>query len=65
MMMDETTDVSRKEQVSIIICYVDVIQELLLSFNPTSKTDGASLFTLIETSLTTEGLKLENVIGLC
>ena len=68
IMMDETRDVSGKEQASIIIRFVDsndVIQERLLSFCATSKTDAASLFTLLETSLTTEGLKLENVIGQC
>ena len=68
IMMDETRDISGKEQVSIIIRFVDsndVIQERLLSFCATSKTDAASLFTLLETSLTTEGLKLENVIGQC
>ena len=66
--MDETRDISGKEQVSIIIRFVDsndVIQERLLSFCATSKTDAASLLTLLKTSLTTEGLKLENVIGQC
>lgn len=68
MMMDETRDVSGKEQVSIIIRFVDsndIIQERLLSFCATPKTDAASLFSLLQTSVTTEGLKLENVIGQC
>ena len=67
-MMDETTDVSAKEQASIIIRFVDseeVIQERLLSFSDVSRTDSETLFKLLKKSLVTHGLRMSQIRGQC
>lgn len=67
-MMDETTDVSGKEQASIMVRYVDakeIIQEHLLSLKVASKTDAQTLLTLLKDTLTSHGLSLSQVRGQC
>ena len=67
VMMDETTDVSAMEQVSIIrfADSEEVIQERLLSFSDVSRTDSETLFKLLKKSLVTHGLRMSQIRGQC
>ena len=68
VMMDETTEVSAKEQAAIVIRFVDseeVIQERLLSFSDVSRTDSDTLFKLLKKSLVTHGLRMSQIRGQC
>ena len=68
VMMDETTDVSHKEQVSIFIRFLTendgdlVIEERLLSIVDTACT-GEALAKLLTECLTKHGLRIEDVVG--
>ena len=64
---DETSDISRHEQVSLVISYIDESgqkRESFLKFIKTEKTDGETLFHLISENIKNLGLDLENVVGL-
>ena len=53
VMMDETTDVSGKEQASVMIRFVDteeIIQERLIGLSAVSRTDSETLFKLLNKS---------------
>ena len=66
IMVDETTDISCKEQMSICIRYVDadlVPKEVFLGVVECSKTDAATLEQTIETSLMALGLDLKYCRG--
>ena len=67
-MMDETTDVSGKEQASIIVRFVDseyIIQERLIGLSAVSRTDAHILFTVLKDTLTSHGLSLSQIRGQC
>lgn len=68
IMSDETTDVSRKEQMSINFRVVDekvVVHELFLGFYDTPKTDFDTLFEVIKDSLTRYTLSFNKCRGQC
>lgn len=68
VMMDETTDVSGKEQVSIMVQFVDSeenIQERLIGFSAVARPNAETLFNLLKDTLISRGLNLSNVIGQC
>ena len=68
VMMDETTDVSGKEQASIMIRFVDledIIQERLIGLSTVSRTDSETLFKLLKDTLMSHGLNLSQVRGQC
>lgn len=67
-MMDETTDVSGIELVSIAIRYIDTsdkVQERLLFFNTVPRTDAATLFMFLKDSLLSQGINLSHIYGQC
>ena len=68
IIVDETTDVSVKEQVSISLRYVEKnfeIQEDVLGFYETGKTDAASLVAIVEDVLLRLNLDIGNCRGQC
>ena len=68
VMMDEASDFGRKEQVSVVLRYVDtdyVIQERLVNVEHTDSTDAESLVQILLTSLSKVGLTTEKLIGQC
>ncbi|MGH0123448.1 UNVERIFIED_CONTAM: hypothetical protein FKN15_012539 [Acipenser sinensis] len=65
---DETMDLSRHEQVALIVRYVNQsfeIQERFIGFYRTLQTDGASLATLIKSTLSALGLDISALRGQC
>jgi len=67
ILIDETQDLSRHEQVSVFIRYVNNLEpkEVFLGFYRTSSTDGESLVVLIKEVLKLNGLKIEDIRGQC
>jgi len=67
ILIDETQDLSRHEQVSVFIRYVHNLEpkEVFLGFYHTNSTDGESLVDLIKEVLKLNGLKIENIRGQC
>ncbi|KAL4089149.1 hypothetical protein QTP88_024217 [Uroleucon formosanum] len=68
IIVDETQDLSRHEQVAIIIRYAtkDLSPaEVFLGFYKTETTDGETLSMLIKSTLVSHGLKIENIRGQC
>ncbi|XP_026811042.1 zinc finger MYM-type protein 1-like [Rhopalosiphum maidis] len=68
IIVDETQDLSRHEQVAIIIRYAtkDLSPaEVFLGFYKTENTDGETLSMLIKSTLVSHGLKIENLRGQC
>ena len=69
VMMDETTDVSHREQVAIYVRYVhdsdgsSEIEERLLALIDTAETTGEALATLLLDTLTEHNLHVNNVAG--
>jgi Domain of unknown function (DUF4371) len=69
VLMDETTDVSHKEQVAVYVRYVSEsnatveVQERLLALVDTDNTTGESLAGLLVSCLTKHGLSVDNVVG--
>ena len=64
---DETSDITRHEQISLVISYIDkdgIKRESFLGFIQTEKTDGAHLFKLITEEMLRLGLHLDTVVGL-
>ena len=67
MTVDETTDISIKKQVSIILLYVDDCakrHEDFVSFEHTTDTTGETLYKLICRKLTEFDLDKNKVVGL-
>lgn len=65
---DETMDLSRHEQVALIVRYVShalIVNERFIGFYRTVRTDGASLAALIKNTLETLGLDLSSLRGQC
>ncbi|KAL4091756.1 hypothetical protein QTP88_026398 [Uroleucon formosanum] len=68
IIVDETQDLSRHEQVAIIIRYAtkDLSPaEVFLGFYETETTDGETLSMLIKSTFVSHGLKIENIRGQC
>ena len=68
LMIDETSDITKTEQVSICIRFVnddDNIQETFLGFYDTASTSAEALFELAIKVLADLGLDIQNLVGLC
>lgn len=68
IMMDEASDLSHKEQVCIIVRYVDwqyVIQERLIDIQSTESTCSDKLFEILCKSLNKVGLTTNLLVGQC
>ena len=66
IMLNESTDVSVKEQASVCFRYVAhdlTVNETFLGFYETAATDAGTLFTITSDVLTRFELKLENCRG--
>ena len=64
---DETSDISRNEQISLVISYIDSSgqkRESFVGFIKTDQTDGETLFNLITDEMLNLGLDLSGVVGL-
>ena len=64
---DETSDISRHEQISLVISYIDsdgIKKETFLGFIETATTDGETLFNLIKDKLCELDINLETIVGL-
>ena len=68
VMMDEVSDHSHKEQVSVVVRYVDndfIIQERLIGIECVESTDAETLFQTLLNSFSIVGLTTDNLIGQC
>ena len=68
VMMDEASDLSHKEQVSIVVRYVDsqyIIQERLVDVESTDSTSAEALFQILLKGLSKVGLTTDKLIGQC
>jgi hypothetical protein len=67
LIMDETSDISRTEQVSICLRHVldGITLETFLGFFSTISTEGEVLFELVKKVMTDHGLELGNIVGEC
>ena len=68
VIMDETQDLRRHEQVSLVLRYCDHelnVHESFVGFYRTDSTDGESLCVLLKEKLKTFGLNLQDVRGQC
>jgi hypothetical protein len=67
-MMDEITDISRHEQVSLVIRYTDdqfCVYERFIGFERASGTTGDDLFNLFVRWLKQLDLNINNIVGQC
>ena len=67
VIVDETSDISRHEQVSICLSFIadGVKKEAFVGFYETKATDGKALYDLIAKAITDLNLDLTNVVGEC
>ena len=68
VMLDETTDISRHEQVSLVIRYTDdqfCVYERFVGFERASGTTGDELFNLLVHWLKQLDLNINNIVGQC
>ncbi|CAF4162315.1 unnamed protein product, partial [Rotaria sordida] len=68
IMMDESVDISRHEQVSLVIRYTDDqfhVYERFIGFQRASSTTGEALFKLLVTWLKQLDLDINNIVGQC
>ena len=67
VIIDETADISRQEQVAVCLRFVydGVITEPFVGFYDTASTDGESLFKLVKHVFQTLDLNLEELVGEC
>lgn len=65
--MDETSDISRTEEVSLCLRYVNngETKETLVGFFATASTEGEVLYELAKTAINKLDLRLENIIAEC
>ncbi|KAJ8035671.1 Zinc finger MYM-type protein 1 [Holothuria leucospilota] len=66
IMMDETRDISRKEQVSLCVRYVTKdmkVHERFLGFEEASSTTGEALYSLLKGKVKEYGMRMESIIG--
>ena len=67
IIMDETNDISKTEQVSLCLNYVHegIKKEVLVGFFETKRTNGESLFNLAKDAIQSLNLDLKNIAGEC
>lgn len=67
LIMDETSDISHVEQVSMCLRYVlaGESKETFIGFFSTMSTEGEVLYELVKKVLREHGLKLEDIVGEC
>ena len=67
IIVDETADISRTEQVSLCLRYVFAgeTKETVVGFYTTASTEGEVLYELVKTSVNKLDLKLENIVEKC
>ena len=67
IIMDETSDISKTEQVSLCLNYVHegIKKEVLVGFFETKRTNGESLFNLAKDAIQSLNLDLKNIAGEC
>ena len=68
IIVDETTDISTTEQVSICLRFVDstgITRETFIGFHAVNSTTGEALFELICSVLNSSSLKLTSLVGQC
>ena len=65
--VDETSDISRNEQVAICLRYVTdgITKETFIGFHSTKTTECLVLFELLCSVVSNLGLKLEDIVGQC
>ena len=67
-MMDESVDISRHEQLSLVVRYNDdqfYVYECFVGFHRASSTTGEALFKLLVTWLKQLDLDINNIVGQC
>ena len=67
IVVDETSDISRTEQVSLFFRYIynGETKETFTGFHSTSSTEGQVLYELVKTTVSKLQLSLENIIAEC
>ena len=67
IIVDETSDISRVEQVSLCLRYVfnSETKETFAGFYPTASTEGEVLYELVKTAVGKLELSLENIVAEC
>ncbi|XP_028406200.1 zinc finger MYM-type protein 1-like [Dendronephthya gigantea] len=67
IVVDETADISRTEQVSIFLRYVfnGETKETFIGFYSTKSTEGEVLYELVKTAISKLELKLEDIVAEC
>ena len=67
IIMDETSDISKTEQVSLCLNYVHegIKKEVLVGFFENKRTNGESLFNLAKDAIQSLNLDLKNIAGEC
>ena len=67
IIIDETSDISRAEQVSFCLGYIanGSKKEEFVGFHATKATDGESLYQLVKEVISKLHLDLQNIVGEC
>ena len=67
MIIDETSDISRDEQVSFCLSYLanGTKKEAFIGFHATKTTDGEALYKLVKEVMNDLQLELQNIVGEC
>ena len=68
LILDESLDISRHEQVAVVLRYVNcqfIVNERFVGFFRATQTDGESLYHLMQTVLMTLGLNIDDIIAHC
>ena len=67
IIMDETSDINKTEQVSLCLSYVHerIKKEVFVGFFETKRTNAESLFNLAKDAIQSLNLDLKNIVGEC
>ena len=68
LILDESLDISRHEQAAVVLRYVNpqfVVNENFIGFFRATKTDGESLYNLVQTVLRRLELNIDDVVAQC
>ena len=67
IIIDETSDISRDEQVSFCLSYLanGTMKEAFVGFHATKTTDGEALYKLVKEVMNDLQLELQNIVGEC
>ena len=67
IILDETSDISRIEQVSLCLSYIadGIKKETFVGFYDTKSTEGEVLYALVKKVIKDLNLELENIVGKC